>query len=81
MTTRTTIPCAIFPEIPKPRGSQELIAAAAANQLPYISKQVNTVLNVHSNHSRRIRDGRGEGGKAEDYIPIATLSPPEWLMH
>ena len=28
---------------------------------------------------RFIRDRRWGGGR--DYIPIATLSPPEWLMH
>ena len=43
---------------------------------------VNMVLNIHRNH-RVIRDG-GKGweggmevGEEEDYIPIATLSPPE----
>ena len=40
------------------------------------------VLNVHRNH--KDYEGRGEGGEGgtevgeeEDYIPIATLSPPE----
>ena len=45
------------------------------------------VLNVHRNHGnqkrpRLIRDGEKRGGgievgEEEDYIPIATLSPPE----
>ena len=39
------------------------------------------VLNVHRNH-KLIRDGEKGGGDMEvggegDYIPIATLSPPE----
>ena len=38
------------------------------------------VLNVHGNHKAYY--GRGEGGGMEvgaegDYIPVATLSPPE----
>ena len=44
------------------------------------------VLNVHRNH--KARWGRGEGreegtevGEEGDYIPIATLSPPECLLH
>ena len=45
------------------------------------------VLNVHRNHIRLIRDGEkggGEGGEegmevgeGGEYIPTATLSPPE----
>ena len=52
-----------------------------------MGKQVNMVLNIH----RTIRltgdgeKGEGEGGTevGEEgvYIPIATLSPPEWLVH
>ena len=45
-------------------------------------KQVNMVLNVHINHEAY--SGRGEGGRGGmevgeegDYIPIATLLPPE----
>ena len=36
---------------------------------------------------RLIKDGEGgggkgmEGGEEGEYIPIATLSPPEWLLH
>ena len=48
--------------------------------------QVIMVLNVHRNH--KAYQGRGDGGgggggggmevgEEEDYIPIATLSPPE----
>ena len=41
------------------------------------------VLNVHRNH--KAYSGLGEGGMAVggegDYIPIATLSPPECLLH
>ena len=41
------------------------------------------VLNVHRNH--KDYEGRGggdtEGGEEWDYIPITTLSPPEWLLH
>ena len=37
------------------------------------------VLNVHRNH--KAYQGQGEGGiemgKEGDYVPIATLSPPE----
>ena len=44
-------------------------------------KLVNMVLNVHRNHKAywgREEGGRGYGGGGEgDYIPIATLSPPE----
>ena len=40
---------------------------------------VNMVLNGHSNH--KVYQGQGEGGmevrEEGDYIPIATLSPPE----
>ena len=46
------------------------------------STEVNMVLNVHRNH--KAYWGRGEGGEGSmkvgeegDYIPIATLSPPE----
>ena len=45
------------------------------------SPLVNMVLNVHRNH--KAYQGRGEGGggmaveEEGDYIPIATLSPPE----
>ena len=40
------------------------------------------VLNVHTETTRLIRDGEMreggmEVGEEEDYIPIATLSPPE----
>ena len=45
--------------------------------------KVNMVLNVHRN--RTAYYGRGEGvmevGEEGDYIPIATLSPPEWFLH
>ena len=44
------------------------------------------VLNVH--RDRKAYQGRGEGGEGGmevgekgDYIPIVTLSPPEWLQH
>ena len=47
---------------------------------------VNMVLNVHRNH--KAYWGWGEGGEGSmevggkrQYIPIATLSPPEWLLH
>ena len=47
-----------------------------------VSKLVNMVLNVHRNH--KAYQGRGEWGKGGmevgdegEYIPIATLSPPE----
>ena len=30
---------------------------------------------------RFIRDGWMEVGEEGDYVPIATLSPPEWLLH
>ena len=46
------------------------------------AKYVNMVLNVHINH--KAYQGRGDGGmgygdgeEEADYIPIATLSPPE----
>ena len=45
------------------------------------TKTKNMVLNVHRNH--KAYHGRGEGGMEVggggegDYIPIATLSPPE----
>ena len=48
---------------------------------------VNTVLNVHRNHEAYYgrgevggRGGGGGGGGGGDYIPITTLSPPEWLL-
>ena len=41
------------------------------------------VFNVHRNNKAYL--GRGEGGmgvgEEGDYIPIATLSPPEWFLH
>ena len=43
------------------------------------------VLNVHRNRTA-YQDGEkgggvwGGGGEG-DYVPIATLSPPEWLLH
>ena len=45
------------------------------------SKSVNMVLNVHRNHQAFYGRGEGGGGGMEvggegDYIPIATLSPP-----
>ena len=51
------------------------------------------VLNVHRNRKAywgREKGGGGGGGEGEagmevggegDYIPIATLSPPEWHLH
>ena len=38
------------------------------------------VLNIHRNHKAYYGEGEGgiEVGEEEDYIPIATLSPPEW---
>ena len=47
------------------------------------------LLNDHRNHKAyyNIRDGEGEGegvcrwGAEGDYILIATLSPPELLLH
>jgi len=49
---------------------------------PWLLKSVNMVLNVHRNHKAyyNIRD-REKGGmevrEEGEYIPIATLSPPE----
>ena len=44
------------------------------------------VLNVHRNQKAYLGQGEGGGGGMEvgeegDYIPTATLSPPEWLLH
>ena len=40
--------------------------------------QVNMVLNVHRNRTAYWRrEGSMEVGREGDYIPIATLSPPE----
>ena len=49
--------------------------------------KVNMVLNVHRNHNLGLlgTGRRGEGGMevGEEgyYIPIGTLSPPEWFLH
>ena len=48
------------------------------------ASQANMVLNVHKNHKAYLRWGEGGmevGGGEGDYIPITTLSPPEWLPH
>ena len=44
---------------------------------PAGTEEVNMVLNIHKSHKAYWRGGGGEG----DYMPITTLSPPEWLLH
>ena len=57
----------------------------SVNILEFSSKNVNMVLTVHRNHEAYW--GRGEGGRGMevgeegDYVPMATLSPPQWLLH
>ena len=60
------------------------VRCSHAQPFSWLSQQVNMELNVHRNpKAYYIRDGeKGEKGVMEvgeegDYIPIATLSPPE----
>ena len=43
----------------------------------FIFKKENIVLNVHRNYQAYSVGGEGEG----EYIRVATLSPPEGLLH
>ena len=71
-------------------GSVSLVSISGLRPLPgWGPPPVNIVLNVHRNHKayqgrgqgggggRGFGGGGGGGGEAGDYIPIATLSPPE----
>ena len=69
------------PPPPHPLNVKRVLSVVSVYDSP-AHKQVNVVFNVHRNH--KAYQGRGEGGKggmevgAEgEYIPIATLSPPE----
>ena len=66
-------------------GERKRFSFSTRANFQWIFSQINMVLNVHRNHKTLLGTGRrAEGGmevgKEGDYIPIATLSPPEWLL-
>ena len=69
--------------VPDPSATEGPSNYAFANSVSIESRKlVNMVLNVHRNHKAyRGRGEWGEGGmevrEEGDYIPIATLTPPE----